>query len=207
MMKRDHHNRRVLAYHLIITAYGFWLPNDPRGSWSDSVRSFDLRRFGPATKVTDTRSHAYRPHDREKRLAAKAALARPAVRFNGLQARAIASGFSRKIASVDIVVHACAVMPDHVHFVIARSCSSIEHICGQLKASASRELLEQGLHPFQNELYTDGTRPSPWARGQWAPFLFDDAYIRRAIAYVRNNPIRYGMKSQQWKFITPYPTN
>jgi hypothetical protein len=23
----------VIAYHVIITNYGFWLPNDPRGSW------------------------------------------------------------------------------------------------------------------------------------------------------------------------------
>ena len=41
-------SRPVLAYHLILTAYGFWLPNDPRGSWSDFVRAWELRRFGPA---------------------------------------------------------------------------------------------------------------------------------------------------------------
>jgi len=29
----------VLGTHLILTAYGFWLPNDPRGSWSDFVGS------------------------------------------------------------------------------------------------------------------------------------------------------------------------
>lgn len=27
----------VIAYHLILTTYGFWLPNDPRGSGSDPV--------------------------------------------------------------------------------------------------------------------------------------------------------------------------
>ena len=32
----------VLAYHAIFTAYGFWLPNDPRGSWSSYVRSWEL---------------------------------------------------------------------------------------------------------------------------------------------------------------------
>ena len=26
----------VHGYHVILAAYGFWLPNDPRGSWSDS---------------------------------------------------------------------------------------------------------------------------------------------------------------------------
>jgi hypothetical protein len=36
----------VLAYHLIFSMYGFWLPNDPRGSWSEFVASWELFRFG-----------------------------------------------------------------------------------------------------------------------------------------------------------------
>jgi hypothetical protein len=31
-------NPLVIAYHLIWTAYGWWLPNDPRGSGSHLVR-------------------------------------------------------------------------------------------------------------------------------------------------------------------------
>ena len=43
---------KIRAYHLILTCYGFWLPNDPRGSWSDFVRSIELHRVGgPATKI------------------------------------------------------------------------------------------------------------------------------------------------------------
>ncbi|HUT10853.1 MAG TPA: hypothetical protein VMY42_10175 [Thermoguttaceae bacterium] len=48
----------VLAYHVIFGAYGFWLPNDPRGSWSDFVGSWELARFGKATKVSTRRSLA-----------------------------------------------------------------------------------------------------------------------------------------------------
>jgi hypothetical protein len=40
----------VLAYHLIVTAYGFCLPINPRGSWSDFVWAWELRRFGPAKR-------------------------------------------------------------------------------------------------------------------------------------------------------------
>jgi hypothetical protein len=36
----------VLAYHVVFGAYGFWLPNDPRGSWSDFVASWELFRAG-----------------------------------------------------------------------------------------------------------------------------------------------------------------
>lgn len=53
----------ILASHVIFGTYGFWLPNDPRGSWSDFVGSWELARFGRATKVTTRRSLAREPHD------------------------------------------------------------------------------------------------------------------------------------------------
>jgi hypothetical protein len=43
----------VHGYHVIIGAYGFWLPNDPRGSWSDFVGKWELVRFGRSTKSSD----------------------------------------------------------------------------------------------------------------------------------------------------------
>jgi hypothetical protein len=51
----------VLGYHIILSAYGFWLPNDPRGSWSETIRVYELLQFGPATKVKTTRSVAHTP--------------------------------------------------------------------------------------------------------------------------------------------------
>src|SRR4051812_43899841 len=32
----------IVGYHVIFSTYGFWLPNDPRGSWSDFVGSWEL---------------------------------------------------------------------------------------------------------------------------------------------------------------------
>ena len=54
----------VRWYHLIMTAYGFWLPNDPRGSWSEFVASWELYKFGAATKTNEKRSLARDPHDK-----------------------------------------------------------------------------------------------------------------------------------------------
>jgi hypothetical protein len=79
----------VRWYHLIMTAYGFWLPNDPRGSWSDFVGSWEPYKFGPATKTNEKRSLAHDPHDRAARLAAKQALKYPPVRFDERQRQAI----------------------------------------------------------------------------------------------------------------------
>ena len=195
---------RVLAYHLILSAYGFWLPNDPRGSWSEFVRAWELLRFGPATKTTEKRSVARRRHDQELRRAAKSALARPPVRFNGLQARAIARGFANYVDRSRALVLACAIMPDHAHLVIARHSYSIEKIAILLKGAASSSLLSERRHPFARDAYADGRLPSPWARREWSCFLDSVADIRRAITYVENNPTRDGMKPQRWKFVHPF---
>lgn len=32
----------VLAHHLILTGYGHWLPNDPRGSFSETIAAGKL---------------------------------------------------------------------------------------------------------------------------------------------------------------------
>src|SRR4051794_9249491 len=85
----------IVGYHIIFGAYGFWLPNDPRGSWSDFVGSWDLFRYGPATKTDERRSLAYEEHNREQRLEAKNVLKYPAVEFTGLQARAVGRGFAK----------------------------------------------------------------------------------------------------------------
>ena len=154
---------RVLAYHLIITAYGFWLPNDPRGSWSEFVRAWDLfRAGGKATKISDHRSVAHVPHDRAKRLETKKHVVREAVRFSGLQARAIANGFADYVRRSGCIIFACAVMPDHVHFVVERFRYPIEKVARQLKAAATTSLFDERLHPFQTEHYADRRAPSPW---------------------------------------------
>jgi len=61
----------MLAFHAIFSTYGFWLPNDPRGSGSKFVGSAAIfRAGGKATKVSTNRSVASRPHDRSLRKAA-----------------------------------------------------------------------------------------------------------------------------------------
>src|SRR5258707_2541002 len=99
----------VLGYHVIFSVYGFWLPNDPRGSWSDFVGSWELFRYGRATTTEETRSLAHREHDVAARLAAHAALKYPAVHLSGLQARAVGQGFATYVARSGLVVRSCAI--------------------------------------------------------------------------------------------------
>ncbi len=162
----------VLAYHVIFTAYGFWLPNDPRGSYSDFVRSWELYLAGgPATKVTTRRSVAGAPHDRAARLRTKEALTYPAVTFDGHQALAIARGFERMAAKSKYTVHACSILPEHVHMVIDRHHYRVETMVRLLKGEASMELASSGRHPLAAWPQANGLLPSPWGRGHWKVFL------------------------------------
>ena len=194
----------VLASHIIFTCYGFWLPNDPRGSWSDFVRVWELLHFGHATKTDDRRSLAHSPHDRQRRLAAKGALRYPPVEFTGQQALHVAHGFAQAVQESSYHVYACSIMPKHVHLVAARHANPAERIAGHLKARAAQQLVEAHLHPFAAKKGTDGRFPSVWAHRRWKVFLDDGEDIARAIDYVNENPLKEGKKAQKWSFVSTW---
>jgi REP element-mobilizing transposase RayT len=194
----------IIGYHLVFGAYGFWLPNDPRGSWSKNVWASRLVRFGPPRPARTPRSLAKVPHDRAARLAAKRELQRPAVRFNDRQIRIVAEGLAEIVANYNLPTFAAAVMPDHVHLVIARQAQTAEAWTGYFKRAASRLLRSAGLHPFADYEDDDGGVPTMWADGGWKVFLHDDHEMRHAIEYVERNPIVAGRRAQAWPFITPY---
>ena len=194
----------VLGYHVVITAYGFWLPNDPRGSWSEFVRSWELLRFGKATKVHTRRSVASIPHDQDGRLAAKRALKYPPVHFSGVQARAIGRGFAQFVERSGITIWACVILPEHAHLVIARHDYPVERAVNLLKGQSTRQLIQEGVHPLAAFPTCTGRMPKAWGRGHWRVFLDSDSDIRRAIRYVRGNSTREGKRPQQWSFVTPF---
>ena len=198
----------ILAYHVIFACYGFWLPNDPRGSWSDFVASWELLRAGgPATKTTARRSLAHDPHDRAERLATKRALKHPPVELDGRQALAASRGFRAAVAEAGYICHACAVLPDHAHLVIARHARPPRRIVGHLKASASRSLSAAGLHPFAEGTGSDGGRHTPWVEGCWVVYLDTADAVARAVGYVEGNPAKEGKPPQAWSFVRPYPAS
>lgn len=194
----------IVGYHFIFSAYGFWLPNDPRGSWSDVVREFELRKFGPSTKLTTTRSVAAQPHDYQLRMAAKQALRYPPVKFTGEQAVLIAKGFGNAIAEHGYVVNALAILPDHVHLVMRYHARPVEKIAAHLKAKATHSLSSADMHPLASYASPAGRIPSPWARNYWCPFIFDEEHYRRAVAYVEQNPVKAGLRRQRWSIVSPY---
>jgi len=184
----------VLAYHVIFGCYGFWLPNDPRGSWSDFVGSWELFRFGKATTVRTRRSLASQPHDQATRLTAKRALKFPPVRLTGHQALAAARGFDQARREGGYAIYACSILPEHVHLVIGRHERAIGRIMGHLKGRATRHMRLNGLWKHEGR--------SPWAERGWKVFIDREETVFRAIDYVCENPHREGLPAQRWSFVS-----
>lgn len=195
----------VIAYHITLGAYGFWLPNDPRGSGSDLVWAEHLKPFGEATKADSRgRSLAGRRHDHEKRLTAKAALKYPAVQFTGVQARAIGRGFMEIGQKLGVTFHACSILPDHAHLVTARHRLAVEELAGILKRAATRQLTRENLHPLEAFRRSNGRAPCPWGIKGWYVYLNTPADVLRTIQYVEQNPEKAGLPRQSWSFVARF---
>jgi REP element-mobilizing transposase RayT len=185
----------AIAYHLVFGAYGFWLPNDPRGSWSDFVWSWELLRFGKPVKARSRQSLAHAPCDPAWQARAKAALKFPPAVFAGRQALAIGSGFADAINEGGYRCFACAIMPEHVHFVVARHERPPGKIVGHLRSKATTRLRDEGL--WERE------RPV-WGERCWKVYLDVDDDVARSVTYTNDNPAREGKRPQNWPFVVPW---
>ncbi len=132
------------------------------------------------------------------------ALKFPAVRFTREQIDCIARGFADAIERFGIVLHACAIVWDHVHIVSQRHREPIEFVARVLKSAATRRLANEGLHPLARFAGADGRAPTPWAEGGWERYLNDDIGIAETSQYVNENPPKHGLPAQNWKFVTPF---
>jgi len=185
---------RMIAHHVVFGTYGFWLPNDPRGSWSQYVGSRNILQYGPATKTDVRRSIAGRTHDRRRRIAAKQELKYPAVRLTGRQALAVGHGFAEAIEDSGYRLQACCIMPDHIHLVAVYDGRRWSTLMGHLKGRATQHLVDEVNWPR--------SRPV-WARGGWCVYLDDDDDVARSVRYVEENPSKDGKPPQRWSFVTP----
>lgn len=195
----------IHGYHVILPHYGFWLPNDPRGSCSEFVASWELARFGKTTRHLEQRTLAQlSDEERALRDAMRKALLYPPVTLTGKQALSVAKGFQAQAEKSGYAIWACAILPEHTHLVIARHRYKVEQMANLLKGAATTQLIEDHLHPLAQYANPEERPPGMWARHQWKVYLDSDEQIENAIAYVNANPIKEGKPEQKWKWITPY---
>lgn len=193
----------IHGYHVILPMYGFWLPNDPRGSWSEFVRKWELVRFGKATKTIERREldELTEPELQQRELARKALKYSP-VSIDGPQACAIARGFAEKSRKSNYTIWACSILPSHTHLVIARHTYKVEQIANLLKGAATSRIIEERRHPLAGHAEPGKRPPRMWAAHEWKVYLDSEEAIENAIQYVEDNPEKEGEPNQDWPFVT-----
>jgi len=123
------------------------------------------------------------------------------VRWNGVQARAIARGFAEAVEESGYRIPACAILEDHVHLIIVRCDRPISQIVTHLKGRATQQLRAERIHPFERFTRDDGSVPTMWCGKYWKVFIDTDEHFDKAIEYVDRNPVKERKKRQQWNFV------
>jgi REP element-mobilizing transposase RayT len=184
----------IIAYHVIWTAYGTWLPNDPRGSGSRTVYASDLVELG-AVHYDRKKSQPRRSEVREFYASAEEHLEYSLIRFDAEQRDAIGIVFGEVIAERKYTCYACAMMPDHVHMVIRKHRDSSEQMIGNLQRASRTWLRNNGVVAKEHPT---------WTRNGWKVFLNSPAEVWSRIRYVNANPKKDGLNPQKWPFVVEY---
>ena len=182
----------VIAYHLIWTGYGWWLPNDPRGSMSKRVATDVIAELGELhygrkeVQPTSTELRAFRNRARN-------VLDHPLRKFTREDTDIIAEAFNEVINEHKYTCYACAIMPDHIHLLIRKHKHKAEEMIANFQDKSRSRLRNHWPddHPI-------------WGGPGWKVFLDHPDAIRRTITYIQRNPIEWKLPQQSFDFVTKY---
>ena len=187
-------NPIVIAHHLVWTAYGWWLPNDPRGSTSyyiacDAIAELgELHRGRKKVQPTGREIRAFYERARE-------VLQFPLLTFDESARREIGVAFAAVIDSERYTCYACAVMPDHIHLLIRKHKHTAEEMIDRFQRASRDRLAETGHRT---------TGHPTWGGPGWKVFLDHPDEVRRTIAYIEKNPLPLRLPKQLWPFVKEY---
>jgi REP element-mobilizing transposase RayT len=184
----------VAGFHLIWTAYGWWLPNDPRGSSSHEIR---VERIAELGELHEGRKRIQPPPQAIRTFyeQARQALKHPLLHFNEEDRNLIGDSFGHVVAAERYTCYACAILADHVHALIRKHKHRAEVMIANLQA-ASRVALATANR-------RDADHPV-WGGPGWKVFLFTQEDMWRIVRYIEKNPRKGGLPDQRWDFVTPY---
>ena len=184
----------MIGYHLGWTGYGWWLPDDSRGSTSSLIRSDILAQLGELhfgrKRIQPASSEIQNFYELATPL-----LRHPQVAFTPEDVDQIASAFAREIKAQTYTCCACAIMPDHVHILIRKHKHQSEEMIRNLQRVSHLAL--RGSRRF------DWEHPV-WGGTGWKVFLDRPEDITRIIRYIEQNPVKTGLPEQRWDFVKAY---
>jgi REP element-mobilizing transposase RayT len=189
--------RRVIAVHLVLTLYGHWAVNDPRGSGSSDFLDLKFEALGKIhfgrkpREEQPSREELKQFHTEHKEL-----LNFPIFWIDEAKRTAIAEAIGEALRAQGYTCYACAICGNHIHLLIRTHKDDAltmwnhfaENIRSRLRLRFPSEIAPQ--HPVIS------ARP-------YKVFLYDTDEVWDRIDYVEQNPMKE-KPAQRWEFVAEY---
>jgi hypothetical protein len=168
------------------TLYGWWLPNDLRGSTSRVIRSDLVAELGELHFGRKSLQPAGRDVRKFYEQAATA-LKHQLLSFRAAEFGSVAEAIGQAVIECNYTCYAAAIMQDHVHLVIRKHRDLGETIIDRIQALSRERLVEAGLREASHPV---------WTCGGWKVFLDHPDEVRRTIRYAEGNPRKMRLPKQ-----------
>jgi hypothetical protein len=192
------HQRIVIAHHLVLTLYGHWPPNDPRGSGSNDFYDDKFQALGP---IHRGRKPAHRQPSRAELRAyhreAQTLLNFPVIWLEDATRQVLAGAFAEVLRRERYTCYACAILRNHAHLLIRRHRDTYQQMFTHFAAAA-----RDALHSYA-PLQLDRDHPVISQR-PYAAYCYSPDDIQRCIDYINANPAKEGVSPQHFAFVAPY---
>ncbi len=184
----------VIGYHIILTGYGHWLANDPRGSYSRALFSPELAPLAEM-HFGRRRIQPSREQLRAFYVEAQKRLRHPVLWWAAAEQQALAGAFGEVITAEGLTCYACAVLSNHVHFLMRKHRLKAEEMSEPLKEAALSAVRDMKSfspgHPVFSgrscHIYKSDTR------AMWA-----------CVDYIESNFAKHRLPRERYGFVTPY---
>ncbi|MDY7010290.1 MAG: hypothetical protein SVV80_05990 [Planctomycetota bacterium] len=184
----------VIAHHLILTGYGHWLPNDPRGSMSLKTYAPELSQLAEAhfgrRKTQPPREELRRFYRRARKY-----LAYDVLWFNSAERQAIAEAIGEVIRRERLTCYACAVLTNHAHLLIRKHKLKGEEMSRMFKDAAREKLQREKLAPVEHPVFSADICDF---------YKSDSRAVVVCAGYIQQNFRKHNIPEVTYKFTTTY---
>ena len=184
----------VIAHHIILTGYGHWLPNDPRGSMSARTYSPRIAALGES-HFGRREEQPSRRDLRDFHRKASRHLAHPVLWWNNPERQALALAFETVVREEALTCYACAVLANHVHVLIRKHRLKAEEMSVKFKDSGRRALVIAQLAPPDHPVFSADPchiyKSNPQA-------------VQTCIRYINGNLRKHNLPHVAYAFVKEY---
>lgn len=190
--------RRVIAVHLVLTLYGHWAVNDPRGSGSSDFIDPKFEPLGPIhfgrrpRHAQPTREELKAFHAQHEEL-----LNFPIFWIDAEKRKEIAQAIGDCLRAQGYTCYACAICGNHVHLVIRTHKHDALTIWNHFAEAVRSRLRLRFPQEIAPEHPVISARP-------YKVFLYTTDEVWDRIDYVEQNPLKERLPPQEWEFVAPY---